>query len=630
MPSTLTLLVVVPCLVMVHSLNEPGYLVKCEAANENKNSACLDGSPQTFYYRPGSNESAHKFHIYFQGGGWCSGIDDTTGTYRCWQTCYKRATSQDPDQTSRGSSSMDPTYLVYPKNNYLSDDPTVNPLSWDWNTVFVRYCDGASFSGNNDSEILTTDGVPLYFKGFNNLNAVLDMLRDEYGLLDATNVLLTGSSAGGLSVYLHADYIASYIGVNDDGKDINFMAMPDSGWFVDPDGEDQFEECMEWIFEAQNTSIALNRECMEQHEEGHKCIFAQYVTPYIESKLMAIQSRFDKWQIRHKEDEAEINAYGQWLGESMMEQFVHSNQKKARERMLFLDSCEHHVFATQWTGISIDGFTAARVQLEFWFRNSSDYEQNLYFQNESYPCNGCCDVEASLAPSMSPTTSTSTSSTMAPTASPSMAPTTTVSMAPTATPSKAPSASSSMAPTTTPSMAPIATPSMAPTTTPSKAPSASSSKAPTASSSTAPSALPSMAPTAASSVKTITVPTMEPTTLPTMEPTTPPSVAPIKSPNNVDGGVWNQQNDAKGSNAAGMVTIGVLLSVLAVLCLVGGMVYMSWKHLHPDAYNIKGTALEVMVSESSFGADETNGSDLGTEMASRTGKTDNVEMHELL
>ena len=134
--------------------NEPGYLVKCIAANENKHAACLDGSPQAFYYRPGSIESAHKFHIYLQGGGWCSGI--TTGIApACRESCYDRASS--PSSNSKGSSSKDPPYLYY-RNNYESNDPNINPLSWDWNTVYVRYCDGASFSGNNNSEILIEDG----------------------------------------------------------------------------------------------------------------------------------------------------------------------------------------------------------------------------------------------------------------------------------------------------------------------------------------------------------------------------------------------------------------------------------------------------------------------------------------
>ena len=356
---------------------EPGYLVKCIAANENKHAACLDGSPQAFYYRPGSNESAHKFHIFLQGGGWCCP--------QCDFTCYDRTNLSISD---RGSSIMDPPYLYYP-NNYLSNDPNVNPLSWDWNTVYIRYCDGASFSGNNDSEILTENGTPLYFKGFKNLNAVLDILRDEYGLLNATDVLLSGSSAGGLAVYLHTDHIASYLGVKQ--NEINFMAMADSGWFMDYEGEGQYTDKMQWVFEAQNTSIGLNQKCLEKVKDGHKCMFAQHMAPFIESKLMAIQSRFDLWQIGHElcsENASEINEYGQWLEKSMMDQFAQSRTKGVGERMLYLDSCEHHVFMSQWRSIAIDGFKASQVQVDFWFNNTDT--QKVFRQNKDYPCDACC------------------------------------------------------------------------------------------------------------------------------------------------------------------------------------------------------------------------------------------------
>lgn len=106
-------------------------------------------------------------------------------------------------------------------------------------------------------------------------------------------------------------------------------------------------------------------------------------------------------------------------------------------------------------------------------------------------------------------------------------------------------------------------------------------------------------------------------------------VLPISSPiipSDVDADMWNEGNDAERSNAAGKMTVAVLLSVLAVLYLVGVILYLSYKHLHPEAYNIKTTALQIMVNESCFGADEMNVGDLGTEGASGTGKMKNVEI----
>ncbi len=33
----------------------------------------------------------------------------------------------------------------------MSNDPSTNPITYDWNKVLISYCDGASYSGNNDT-----------------------------------------------------------------------------------------------------------------------------------------------------------------------------------------------------------------------------------------------------------------------------------------------------------------------------------------------------------------------------------------------------------------------------------------------------------------------------------------------
>ena len=40
------------------------------------NAVCLDGSPGTYYFRPGSGSGATKWYIHHQGGGWCESLDD--------------------------------------------------------------------------------------------------------------------------------------------------------------------------------------------------------------------------------------------------------------------------------------------------------------------------------------------------------------------------------------------------------------------------------------------------------------------------------------------------------------------------------------------------------------------------
>ena len=65
---------------------------------------------------------------------------------------------------------------------------------------FLRYCDGGSFSGNNDT-VQPYKGTTLHWRGKRIREAVYDELVTNHGLKDATDVVISGCSAGGLTVY---------------------------------------------------------------------------------------------------------------------------------------------------------------------------------------------------------------------------------------------------------------------------------------------------------------------------------------------------------------------------------------------------------------------------------------------
>ena len=93
---------------------------------------CLDGSPPGYYMRAGSGDNANKWILHFMGGGWCINTND----------CYQRSL------TAQGSTSTDywEQYEEFP--GILSSDKEVNPDFYNWNGVFLIYCDGASFAGD--------------------------------------------------------------------------------------------------------------------------------------------------------------------------------------------------------------------------------------------------------------------------------------------------------------------------------------------------------------------------------------------------------------------------------------------------------------------------------------------------
>ena len=200
----------------------------------------------------------------------------------------------------------------------------------------------------------------------------------------------TGSSAGGLAVYLHADYIKDqWLGP----KVKNYLALPDSGFFMDYEGEGKYDSCMKWLYEQQNTSIALNKKCLADYEPNGlswKCMFAAVLAPYIESDMLALQSRFDSYQLGSElgapdnEKDLDCNIYGQNLTDVFMNEYINKVPKRAIHAG-FLDSCHHHT--GHWNEIVIDGYNSSDAQVDTWFKNTT---RKLWFQDRLYPCDSCC------------------------------------------------------------------------------------------------------------------------------------------------------------------------------------------------------------------------------------------------
>ena len=123
------------------------------------------------------------------------------------------------------------------------------------------------------------DGKLLFFRGKRILDAVLDFLKLNHGLGAATEVLLSGGSAGGLSTFLHADYVRSHF-----SPEVKFGAAPVSGFFLLHDtvqGANQYPANMEYVYRMMNSSGGVNQRCRVAQaaaapDEAWKCIFANF------------------------------------------------------------------------------------------------------------------------------------------------------------------------------------------------------------------------------------------------------------------------------------------------------------------------------------------------------------------
>jgi hypothetical protein len=203
---------------------------------------CLDGSPQRYWLQlPASGRNARKWFIHMMGGGWCESE----------ASCAQRAFAYD---CFLGSSN--PACFTHRSNDYVPgvafnetmdfmdipavlgarwggglilSDASVNEFTHDWGKVEIMYCDGGSYTGNSENPTVVsfngTNNVPMYYRGQRNFNAVVDDLTKRWGLGAATDVILSGDSAGGLAVFHHVDHLQMLL------PKAAVVAVVDSGFF---------------------------------------------------------------------------------------------------------------------------------------------------------------------------------------------------------------------------------------------------------------------------------------------------------------------------------------------------------------------------------------------------------------
>lgn len=353
-------------------------LVLLKEAAEQSGAKCLDGSAPGYYYRQGSGDGAKKWYIHHEGGGWCTDLDDCLGR----------------SKTSLGSSASFPATANL-GGGYFSEDPSVNPMMYNWNSVYLKYCDGGSFSGLNTSTTLH-GGVELHFRGKAVLNAMQQDLLAK-GLSESTDVVISGCSAGGLATFLHVDNWASLV----EPHGAKVVALPDSGFFLDYQGlpgnthasdcEGHYHTGMKWVFEYMNSTSGVNEKCVAAHKgtsDTWKCIFAEHTAPHITTPTFPLQSEYDSWQEPcdlKSSDPKKVNAYGTNLTSRVEKNLLGTNPKHG----IFLDSCNHHCGG--WGLYDVNG-KSQPVAFQEWYEKGSASLPNkgYYTQAQTFPCTDCC------------------------------------------------------------------------------------------------------------------------------------------------------------------------------------------------------------------------------------------------
>ena len=179
----------------------------------------------------------------------------------------------------------------------LSSKEKYNPNFYNWNKIFVRYCDGSSFMSDR---IYEKNGSKIYMKGKNNLLGVMNYLKINNNFTEADSVILSGFSAGSFATLIYANYIDSLT-----TKKNNTFVISDSGFFYDLDDKVlKINKLVQKAYEysTNHTEIVklFNYYCDKQYieKEPWKCMSGEYFVFNIKVPILSFQNVYDSWITR--------------------------------------------------------------------------------------------------------------------------------------------------------------------------------------------------------------------------------------------------------------------------------------------------------------------------------------------
>ena len=197
----------------------------------------------------------------------------------------------------------------------------------DCNCIHMPYSDGASFAGYVPGNV-SVPGMPgksIQMRGIKNLDGVIQFALKN-GMDKATEFVLTGGSAGGLSTFLHADRFAAALPAG-----AKAHAAPVVGYFLDhsnfkhtskgPNGGTpntpgwaapgsptaaNYTMWMKYVYKMQGMTFSpdgktgggLTKACQAKHpDEPWLCFMSPHMQDVIETPFFMFNSKYDAWQL---------------------------------------------------------------------------------------------------------------------------------------------------------------------------------------------------------------------------------------------------------------------------------------------------------------------------------------------
>ncbi|XP_027363630.1 pectin acetylesterase 12-like [Abrus precatorius] len=250
-----------------------------------KGAVCLDGTLPGYHLHRGYGSGANSWIVNLEGGGWCNNV----------RTCVFRK------KTRRGSSTFMEKEI--PFTGILSNKAEDNPDFFNWNRVKIRYCDGASFTGDGEDKV-----AQLQFRGQRIWLAAMEDLMSK-GMRFANQALLSGCSAGGLATIIHCDEFRGLF-----PQTTKVKCLSDAGLFLDAIDVSRghtLRNFFSGVVNLQGVQRNLPHVCTN-HLDPTSCFFPQNLIAGIRTPLFILNTAYDSWQIQSSLAPPTADPHGYW------------------------------------------------------------------------------------------------------------------------------------------------------------------------------------------------------------------------------------------------------------------------------------------------------------------------------
>lgn len=278
----------------------------------------------------------------------------------------------------------------------------------DCNCIHMPYSDGASFSGYRAEPWPVPEdpatGVPanatVTFRGIKNFDGVVDFAM-RMGMDKATEFVITGGSAGGLSTFLHADRVAARLKAEAPNCKI-IRAAPVVGYFLDHDNYKHttgypggpntpqwstpgtganYTMWMKYIYGMQNLTFGddggLTKDCQTKHpNEPWLCFMSPHMQSSMQTPFFMFNSKYDAWQLGNefqsdwttKDEQKGVLQYG----EDFMQQLAPAYSGSETRNGGMITSCICH--GCPWPSLVLDGKNSYEHYADWFYGHTSGAE----------------------------------------------------------------------------------------------------------------------------------------------------------------------------------------------------------------------------------------------------------------